>query len=208
MAESPGRSLTDIFRSEKSGVINPARDHVLIGKERTDVGRPHDWGYPTRGIVKNGWLYLFNFEPTRWPAGNPETGYLDCDGGATKTAILESHRKNPSDPHWALCFGLRAEEELYDLQADPDCLRNLAQSAADANTRNALTNLMFAELKQQGDPRLSGQGAIFDQYVHANPGHVGFYERFMLGEKLKTGWVNETDFEKLLSPQSQTAVPP
>jgi N-sulfoglucosamine sulfohydrolase len=44
MAETPGRSLTDIFLSEKSGVVNPARDHVLIGKERTDIGRPRDWG--------------------------------------------------------------------------------------------------------------------------------------------------------------------
>ena len=79
MAESPGRSLTDLFQSDNSGVVNPARDHVLIGKERTDIGRPHDGGYPIRGIVRGGWLYLRNFEPARWPAGNPETGYLDCD---------------------------------------------------------------------------------------------------------------------------------
>ena len=50
MAELSGCSLTDIFRSDKSDLVNPARDHVLIGKERTDVGLPHDWGYPTRGI--------------------------------------------------------------------------------------------------------------------------------------------------------------
>ena len=24
----------------------PARDHVLIGKERTDIGRPHDADFP------------------------------------------------------------------------------------------------------------------------------------------------------------------
>mgnify|MGYP003339965365 CR=1 FL=1 len=44
MAASPGRSLTDILRSEKSGRINPARDHVLIGMERHDIGRPGDVG--------------------------------------------------------------------------------------------------------------------------------------------------------------------
>ena len=32
MAPSPGRSLTDILYSTKAGQINPARDHVLIGK--------------------------------------------------------------------------------------------------------------------------------------------------------------------------------
>jgi N-sulfoglucosamine sulfohydrolase len=208
MAASPGRSLAGLFRSGKSGVIDPARDHVLIGKERTDIGRPQDWGYPTRGIVKNGWLYLRNFEPARWPAGNPETGYLDCDGGATKTVVLEAHRRDPADLHWALCFGLRPAEELYDLRADPDCLRNLAASAGAAATRAALTNALFAELQQQGDPRLSGHGDIFDRYPHANPGHVGFYERFKRGEKLTTGWVNQSDYEPLPSPQNQTPISP
>jgi N-sulfoglucosamine sulfohydrolase len=208
MAESPGRSLTDIFRSDKSGAVTPARDHVLIGKERTDIGRPHDWGYPIRGIVRGGWIYLRNFEPTRWPAGNPETGYLDCDGGATKTFILDAHRKNPADPNWEFCFGLRTAEELYDLRSDPDCLRNLALSAETASTRAALTNALFAELKQQGDPRMFGRGEVFDQYLHASPGHVGFYERFMGGEKLKAGWVSETDFEKLPSNRDIPPVKP
>lgn len=208
MAESPGRSLTDIFRSEKSGLVSAGRDHVLIGKERTDIGRPHDWGYPTRGIVQGGWLYLRNFEPTRWPAGNPETGYLDCDGGATKTAILADHRQNPADPHWALCFGMRPAEELYDLRADPDCLRNLASAAEAAAPRSALTNRLFTELRQQGDPRMFGQGDVFDQYLHASPGHVGFYERFLRGEKLTTGWVNPTDFEKAPISPTPTPVPP
>jgi len=199
MAESPGRSLTGIFRSTKSGLVEAGRDHVLIGKERTDIGRPHDWGYPTRGIVRNGWLYLRNFEPARWPAGNPETGYLDCDGGATKTFILEAHRKNPADTHWALCFGPRPAEELYHLRDDPDCLRNLAGSADAAALLRSLTNTLFRELKQQDDPRMSGHDEVFDRYPHANPAHVGFHERFLRGEKLNAGWVNQSDFEPLPS---------
>lgn len=39
MAPAAGRSLTEIFTSEKSGRVMAQRDHVLIGKERTDVGR-------------------------------------------------------------------------------------------------------------------------------------------------------------------------
>ncbi len=207
MAESPGRSLTELFRSDRSGLVNPARDHVLVGKERTDIGRPHDWGYPIRGMVTRDWLYLHNFESSRWPAGNPETGYLDCDGGATKTHILAAGRQNPADPHWGLCFGLRPGEELFDLRTDPDCLRNLAQASSSASTRSLLKSALFEELKQQGDPRLLGQGEIFDQYPHASPGHAGFYERTMRGEKLKAGWVSETDFEPARIPGRPTAAP-
>jgi hypothetical protein len=47
---------------------------------------------------------------------------------------------------------------------------------------------------------MDGKGEVFDNYVHANKGHVGFYERFMAGEKLKTGWVNDTDYEKVPGP--------
>jgi hypothetical protein len=37
---SSGHSLTDIFRSGQDGQSNVARDHVLIGRERNDLGRP------------------------------------------------------------------------------------------------------------------------------------------------------------------------
>jgi hypothetical protein len=196
MAESPGRSLTDIFQSPKAGRVNPARDHVLIGMERHDIGRPHDAGYPIRGIVHEGMLLLQNFEPSRWPACNPETGYLNVDASPTKTFILEARRRDAADPFWALCFGLRPGEEFYNLKLDPDCVKNLASDGALARAREALKAQMYSELKSQGDPRMFGQGDIFDRYPHANPAHVNFYERFMKGEKLKAGWVSETDFEK------------
>ena len=99
---------------------------MLIGKERNDIGRPHDWGYPIRGIVKGDQLYLHNFEPTRWPGGNPETGYLDCDGGPTKTEVLKTRTIPGQKRYWDLCFGKRPAEEFYDLRADPDCVTNLA----------------------------------------------------------------------------------
>ena len=195
MAASSGRSLTDIFNSPKSGRVNPARDHVLIGRERQDIGRPGDAGYPVRGIVTANALYLQNFAPDRWPVGNPETGYLDCDAGATKTFILDAHRKNLSDKHWQLCFGKRGSEELYDLTRDRDCVNNLADSAASESARVALKSRLFSELTAQGDPRMSGGGDVFDRYEHANQGNAGFYEKFRRGAKLNPGWVNESDFE-------------
>jgi N-sulfoglucosamine sulfohydrolase len=195
MEPSPGRSLTDLFNAGKSGRINPARDHVLIGKERHDVGRPHDWGYPIRGIVKEGMLYLHNFETNRWPAGNPETGYLNCDGSPTKTVVLQTRTSALQAHFWRESFGKRGPDELYQIEVDPDCLNNLAVKPAYREQAQALQEQLYRELKDQNDPRLFGQGHIFDEYPYANPGQRGFYERFMKGEKLKAGWVNKTDFE-------------
>jgi len=79
MAPITGRSLTEIFNSEKSGRVIAERDHVLLAKERNDVGRPNDEGFPIRGIVKEGLLYLHNFEIDRGPGGVEETGYKDTD---------------------------------------------------------------------------------------------------------------------------------
>lgn len=197
MAPTTGRSLTDILFSDKAGRVNPARDHVLVGKERTDVGRPHDWGYPIRGLVQGGMLYLHNYETSRWPSGNPETGYLDCDGGPTKTEVLKSRTIPGQERFWKLSFGHRPAEELYDLAHDPDCLNNLAADPAHKAAKERLSRRLVEKLKAQGDPRMFGQGEVFEKYPYAVEGQRGFYERFLRGDKVKAGWVNPTDFEKL-----------
>jgi N-sulfoglucosamine sulfohydrolase len=196
MAPITGRSWREIFESTRSGRVVASRDHVLIGKERHDVGRPNDFGYPIRGIVRDGFLYLKNYEPDRWPVGNPETGYLNTDGSPTKTFILDARRKNPADRFWALNFGRRPAEELYDLKRDPDCVDNLANVTAHAKRREALHRQMVAALTAQGDPRMAGRGEIFDRYPVATEPNRNFYERFIRGENPRAGWVNETDFEK------------
>ena len=164
--------------------------------ERHDVGRPHDVGYPIRGIVKGGRIFLENFEPSRWPACNPETGYLNVDGGATKTFILAAHRQDPADRYWALCFGKRPAMEFYNLKDDPDGVNNLATQEEWQAEREALKAQMMTELKAQGDPRMFGHGEVFDQYPYADPSGVNFYERYMKGEQLNHRWVSPTDFEK------------
>lgn len=187
-----GKSWRPILESTKAGRVVPERDHVLIGKERADVGRPHNWGYPIRGIVTADHLYLRNYEPTRWPAGNPETGYLDTDGSPTKSLILEIGRADRADRFWRLNFGLRPADELYDLRADRDCVRNLAADSAE--TVRSLRDRMETMLKVQGDPRMEGRGHLFDNYTPTNGD--GFYEKFIRGEKVNAGWVEKTDFEK------------
>ncbi len=189
-----GKSWRPLLESDHSGQVLRERDHVLIGKERTDVGRPHDQGYPIRGIVTATHLLLKNYEPSRWPAGNPETGYLDTDGSPTKSLILSLGRVDRSDRFWSLNFGMRPSLELYDLRSDRDCCVNLAGSADYAEQVKELVWRMESQLKAQKDPRMSGNGAVFDGYQPTSG--AGFYERYMKGQKVNAGWVEETDFEK------------
>ena len=191
-----GTSLTDILYTYKEGQVNPRRNFVLVGKEKHDVGRPGDVGYPVRGIIKDGFLYLQNFKTDRWPAGNPETGYLNIDGSPTKTVILNERRRLGKSYFWDLNFGKRNEEELYDINSDPFCINNLAMNASYSEIKDRLKMEMASMLEQQGDPRIIGNGDIFDSYLYSNENDRNFYERFMSGEKMEAGWVNESDFEK------------
>ncbi len=203
-----GRSWRDVFESSTAGRIVAARDHVLIGKERTDAGRPNDAGYPIRGLIRDGFLYLRNYEPSRWPAGNPETGYLDTDGGPTKTLLLERGRHDRSDRFWRLNFAPFPAEELYDLARDPDNVHNLAHIPAYAAIRSRLHDEMVVRLTAQEDPRMFGRGDEFDRYPIAMPDSRGFHERYLRGERPRAGWVSPSDFEPepiVLEPVSQPA---
>lgn len=195
MAAPTGQSLFPIFRSEKSGRILPERDHVLVGKERHDAGRPNDGGYPIRGIVTEDWLYLRNYEPDRWPAGDPITGYLNTDGSPTKTWILDARRSGENTEFWQMNFGKLPEEELYRRDTDPDNVTNLATEPEHAEAKAELVERMETELRQQEDPRIEGNGDVFDAYPIATDS-AGFHERFMKGEPTNAGWVNPGDFEE------------
>ena len=141
---------------------------MIIGRERNDVGRPGDAGYPVRGIIEDGYLFLSNSNPERWPAGNPETGYLDCDGSPTKTFILTMRRAGISLDYWKLNFGKRSDEELYDLGKDPECMNNLAGNAAYNPMKRKLHDQLYLDLLEQDDPRAYGKGDLFDRYPYAD----------------------------------------
>jgi hypothetical protein len=54
---------------------------------------------------------------------------------------------------------------------------------------------MNDKLIEDGDPRMTGNGDIFDTYPYSEDNR-NFYNRFMSGEKLKAGWINQSDIEK------------
>jgi len=191
-----GKSLVGIFNSNDDGHTGKGRDFVLLGKERHDVGRPDDTGYPIRGIVKDGYLYLHNFEPDRWPSGNPETGYPNADASPTKTFILQAHRQGYGEPYWQYCFGKRPQEELFNLADDPDNVNNLAETTEYAEVKESMRQELFEALKSEGDPRMSGNGEIFEKYEYARANSRNFYPRFLKSDtSLLWAWIDSTDVE-------------
>lgn len=161
-----GRSFLALLRGERE--IGPPRDRMLIGKERHDLGRPHDQGYPVRAIRTPEYLYIRNYEPDRWPAGNPETGYRNVDDSPTKSFLLARY-----DDFYRLSFGKRPAEELYRIADDPDCLKNLAADPAFGGIKDRLRAELQKSLVEEGDPRALGNGAIFDTYRYTGArGHA------------------------------------
>ncbi|MDR3636357.1 MAG: sulfatase [Isosphaeraceae bacterium] len=160
-ASMSGQSFLYALLSEKSGQIDPDRNRMMIGKERHDLGRPNDQGYPVRAIRTPEYLYIRNYEPDRWPAGNPETSYPNCDNGPTKTLITSEFNM-----YYRLCFGKRPAEELYKVADDPDCVKNLAAEPSLQALKQQLGTEMEARLRQDEDPRMFGRGAIFESYKY------------------------------------------
>ncbi len=65
---------------------------------------------------------------------------------------------------YLMSFGKRPAEELYDITEDPDCVNNLANDKAYAETKLQLWEQLRDELAVQGDPRIVDGGDIFDFY--------------------------------------------
>lgn len=174
-----GRSLADILRSEKSGRIDAARNVMLVGKERHDIGRPNDLGYPVRAIRTPEYLYVYNYFPDRWPACNPETDFGNCDPGPTKEVL-----KALGGHYYDLSFGKRPAEMLFRLADDPECVRNLAHDPALTKVKHGLRDRMLALLREEQDPRALGKGEVFDTYKYTGNRRKG-YETWLKAQEAR-----------------------
>ena len=192
MEDFSGVSWKDIFNNDS---ILQKRDYIIIGKERHDVGRESDKGYPVRAIIAGDYFFSINFNPERWPAGNPETGYLNTDGSPTKTEILNLKKEGKTEEYWQYAFGKRPEETLYDIKNDPNCIKNIVEYDKYIYLKDSLKKILIEDLTKNKDPRILGDGEIFDIYPYADIRTKNFYDRYMKGELLDSDWVNPTDFE-------------
>jgi len=173
LPEMTAHSLLGILRSDKSGEVEPARDHTLTGKERHCEAQEkgNTGGYPCRAIRTSGFLYIRNHEPARWPAGvataaecEGGVAYHDIDNGPAKSYMIAHHEEPGVRKLFDLGFGKRPAEELYDLAKDPEQLVNVAADPAYQGRRRSLADRLLDELTATKDPRILGDGTRFDKY--------------------------------------------
>lgn len=179
-----GESLLPILEDESGA--SRRRDHTFTAMERhMDCRQVAGWGYPMRGVRTREYLYIRNFAPGRAPAGDASvkswtaeqiatsyfTEYGDIDPGPTK-AYLVTHRHDPQvRPFFLRATAPRPTRELYDVNADPYQLTNLAGHADRASVVSRLDRLLLDAMRRTGDPRAFGRGDVFDRYpTYNDPG--------------------------------------
>lgn len=177
-----GTSFLPLLTQAASG---PNR-YVFFGRERHSHARFDNMGYPARAIRTPDYLYIENLKPDRWPAGDPEQ-YYDIDDSPAKSFMQANAAQYPA--LFAASFGKRPPRELYAVQDDPDCIKNLAESPDVAAIEATLHKTLTETLTRQRDPRALGNGDVFDTY----PRFGGM--RPELGGFAKAGVAN-TDFHE------------
>ncbi|MEM7015427.1 MAG: hypothetical protein AAF585_28545, partial [Verrucomicrobiota bacterium] len=120
-----------------------------------------------------------NYEPDRWPAGDPDyrssnrTFFGDVDTGATKSFLLSKFKHRDNQTYYLLSFGRRPAEELYDMEADPHQLKNIAENEEFSEIKSQLASKMDSYLEKTGDPRQRGE-APWDSYRYVREEIYGF----------------------------------
>lgn len=159
-AEMTAKSLLPVL-DNNSSEATPEREFVVLGRERHAFVRQHGMGYPGRAIRTRQYLYIRNYEPDRWAAGDPPL-YGDIDPymlnypGPAKFYMI-ANKDNPAVKNlFELGMGKRPAEELFDITSDPYELHNLAADPAYKSVKEKLAAQMQDYLVKTKDPRATG----------------------------------------------------
>jgi arylsulfatase A-like enzyme len=159
--EMNAKSFVNILESEKEGMVDKQRDFIVSARERHAYVRQGGAGYGARSIRTRDFLYIRNYEPDSWPAGDPPL-FGDVDAHmlhypcATKMYMLEHRESDGVKELFNLAFGKRPAEELYDLKKDPDQMNNVAGLEEYAEAKEQLSAKLTSYLRDTGDPRELG----------------------------------------------------
>jgi arylsulfatase A-like enzyme len=183
------KSLLPVLESVAEGQVDAARTFVVTGRERHVSYSNDNLPYPSRAIRTKDFLYVHNFAPDRWPAGKPMglddpnaeapdweslqeetyTAYSDMDASPTKAWMIHNRAKNEVKQAFDLGFGKRPQEELYDLDKDPNYMSNVADDPDYADTKKDLLDQLMAVLEEQNDPRVVEDPVRFENPPYTSP---------------------------------------
>ena len=170
-----GVSLLPLLSRGKGSAFK-ARQYILAGRERHSSARWHNLGYPARAIRTQDFLYIRNFRPERWPAGDPreirkdgspgpnDMAYFDIDRSSSENEVLARRDEPGMRPFFELAVAKRLPRELYDLRKDPDQLRNVAYTPEYARIAEELDRKLMDNLKRTGDPRVGPNPEQWEGY--------------------------------------------
>ncbi len=166
-----GRSFISILTAGRAGRIAPDRDHVITARERHAWVREGGLSYPSRAIRTYDFLYIRNYEPDRWPGGDPPLyGDIDCHDLHYEAPTKEYMMRHRHDPEvrrlFGLAFGKRPARELYDLRNDPHQMNNVAEEPEYREARLKVAAQLQAYLERTGDPRATGEEPMWDSYPY------------------------------------------
>ena len=190
-----GKSVLNILKSNKQGIVDESKKYVYSGRERHSSSRYLNWGYPQRMIRSEDFLLIWNMKPDRWPAGAPQRivagttdelwpmygidengvhhsawAFTDIDGAPTKSYIIENMNDENVRPFFDLAHAKRMEFEMFNIKDDPFCLNDLIGNADFAETEKELKTTLIQELKKSKDPRVVGPDPeVFDSYIRYSP---------------------------------------
>ena len=171
-----GKSLMTTLKSNASGLVDQTRTTVYSARERHSSSRYNSLSYPQRALRTQDYLLIRNFTPERWPAGAPQKyeagdvpgpmhgGYHDIDAAPSLTYLIEERDDPKVGYFFHLAVDLRPDVELFDIQKDPGCLVNLAGAPGYIDLKNNLLNELEAFLLTTNDPRITGDGDVFETY--------------------------------------------
>jgi N-sulfoglucosamine sulfohydrolase len=114
-------------------------------------------GYPVRSVRDGRYKYIRNLTPER-----EFTCVLTRKGD---NPVLESWEETEKGKARAAQFRRRPAEELYDLEADPFELQNLAGDARLAAVQARLSRRLDAFMKQQGDEGLATEDRALERQM-------------------------------------------
>lgn len=145
------------------------RDNMFLERERHAQVREGNVGYPSRAVRTKDFLYIRNFRPDRWPAGDPEFGnrrFGDIDNSPTKDYMMIHNDDSKIAPFFERAFMKRPAEELYDLRVDPYQLINVVETKRYAAVRKRLSKDLNRWMRETNDPRLDNGGDYLEDYPY------------------------------------------